>query len=82
MRIGADGAIRPTCARDSRHPVVFARTRQRSPDGWAWSPLPWQASFSGGQIDALATANGTLVAAGRIGYPDDDKAAVWVRSWP
>jgi len=30
-----------------------------------------------------ATLKGqTLVAAGRVGYPDDDKAAVWVRNWP
>ena len=53
-----------------------------SEDGRTWSALPWQASFSGGEIDALATSGGTLVAAGRVGYPDDDKAAVWVRNWP
>ncbi|MHB8958215.1 MAG: hypothetical protein ACYDAN_01130 [Candidatus Limnocylindrales bacterium] len=53
-----------------------------STDGETWSALPWQASFSGGQIDGLATANRTLVAAGRAGYPDTDTAAVWVRSWP
>ncbi len=53
-----------------------------SPDGETWSAEPWQASFSGGQVDGLAAANGTVVAAGRVGYPDTDTAAVWVRSLP
>ena len=53
-----------------------------SPDGAAWTSLPWQASFSGGQVDGLAAAGSTLVAAGRVGYPDTNTAAVWVRDWP
>jgi hypothetical protein len=53
-----------------------------STDGRTWAAQPWQASFSGGQIDALAAGNGTLVAAGRVGYPDNTRAAVWLRSWP
>jgi hypothetical protein len=53
-----------------------------SPDGSHWSSLPWQPSFSGGEIDGLAVSAGTLVAAGRIGYPDNDTAAVWVRNAP
>ena len=53
-----------------------------SSDGRAWRAEPWQASFSGGQVDGLATADGTVVAAGRVGYPDTDTAAVWVRTWP
>lgn len=53
-----------------------------SPDGATWSAEPWQSSFSGGQVDGLATANGLVVAAGRAGYPDNDTAAVWVRSLP
>lgn len=51
-----------------------------SPDGRDWSSLPWQPSFSGGEIDGLAVSGATLVAAGRIGYPDNDTAAVWVRA--
>ncbi|HEY4754076.1 MAG TPA: hypothetical protein VIH37_12375, partial [Candidatus Limnocylindrales bacterium] len=53
-----------------------------SADGQTWAAQPWQASFSGGQIDALTSGNGTLVAAGRVGYPDTNTAAVWLRSWP
>jgi hypothetical protein len=53
-----------------------------STDGRAWQAGSWQASFSGGQIDGLASASGTLVAAGRTGYPDTDTAAVWYRGWP
>jgi hypothetical protein len=53
-----------------------------SSDGVTWTALPWQASFSGGQVDGLASAGTTLVAAGRVGYPDTDTAAIWVRAWP
>lgn len=53
-----------------------------SADGIAWTAQPWQASFSGGQIDALSFARGRLVAVGRVGYPDTNTAAVWTRSWP
>ena len=53
-----------------------------SADGRTWRATDWQASFSGGQIDGLASADGTLVAAGRVGYPDTDTAAVWYRAWP
>lgn len=53
-----------------------------SQDGLVWTALPWQASFSGGQVDGVASAGRTLVAAGRVGYPDTNTAAVWVRVWP
>jgi len=53
-----------------------------SQDGLAWQQLSWQASFSGGQIDGLASAGTTVVAVGRVGYPDTNTAAVWVRDWP
>lgn len=53
-----------------------------STDGHAWSSQPWQPSFSGGEIDGLAVSGINVVAAGRIGYPDNDTAAVWVRAWP
>lgn len=53
-----------------------------SADGRTWAADPWQPSFSGAEIDALAMSGGTLVAAGRTGYPDNDTAAVWVRAAP
>jgi hypothetical protein len=49
---------------------------------WRSAALPWQASFSGGEVDGLAVAGTTVVAVGRGGYPDTDTAAVWVRGWP
>jgi hypothetical protein len=47
-----------------------------SADGTTWQST-WQTSFSGGQISGLALDGGSIVAAGRTGYPDWNEATIW-----
>ncbi len=53
-----------------------------SADGLAWNGPVWEPSFSGGQISRLAVGSGGLVAVGRIGYPDNNQAAIWMSAVP
>jgi hypothetical protein len=48
-----------------------------SADGVSWTQMPWQPSFSGGEISGVAAADGTIVAVGRTGYPDNNQATIW-----
>jgi hypothetical protein len=51
-----------------------------SADGVTWQGPTWEPSFSGGQITGLAAYGGAIVAVGRTGYPDLNRAAAWVSS--
>lgn len=53
-----------------------------SSDGVTWQGPVWENSFSGAQITGLALSGGTVVAVGRIGYPDWNQAAAWLSSTP
>lgn len=53
-----------------------------STDGITWDQEPWQASFSGGQIDGIAVLGGQAMAAGRTGYPDWNRASIWSTTQP
>lgn len=53
-----------------------------STDGVTWNGPRWETSFSGAQITGLALSGGTVVAVGRIGYPDWNQAAAWVSPAP
>jgi hypothetical protein len=48
-----------------------------STDGSNWNST-WETSFSGGEIDGLAVSGDNLVAVGRTGYPDWNRATIWV----
>jgi hypothetical protein len=49
-----------------------------SPDGTDWQAA-WETSFSGGEIDGVVAAEGSVVAVGRTGYPDWNQATIWHR---
>ena len=53
-----------------------------STDGIRWVGPRWETSFSGAQITGVAIRGDVAVAVGRIGYPDNDQAAVWVSPTP
>ena len=53
-----------------------------STDGVTWHGPAWETSFSGGQITGLAISDGAVVAVGRTGYPDSNRASVWVGRAP
>jgi hypothetical protein len=53
-----------------------------STDGVTWRGPTWETSFSGGQIAGLTLSAGVVVAVGRTGYPDWNRAAVWVSRTP
>jgi hypothetical protein len=53
-----------------------------STDGVTWQGPRWETSFSGGQITGLAVTGGAVVAVGRTGYPDWNRAIVWVSRAP
>ena len=53
-----------------------------STDGVTWRGPTWETSFSGGQIAGLTLSAGAVVAVGRTGYPDWNRAAVWVSRTP
>ena len=46
--------------------------------GGAWTGPTWEAPFSGGEISGVAVSGGTVVAVGRLGYPDWNYAAAWL----
>jgi hypothetical protein len=48
-----------------------------SSDASTWQST-WETSFSGGEIDGLAFSGDSLVAVGRTGYPDWNRATIWV----
>jgi hypothetical protein len=49
-----------------------------SPDGVTWTQLPWQPSFSGGEMSGVAASGGSILAVGRTGYPDNNQATIWL----
>ena len=53
-----------------------------STDGVRWVGPTWEPSFSGGQITGVAFRGDVAIAVGRIGYPDNNQAAVWVNPTP
>ncbi len=53
-----------------------------STDGVTWRGPIWETSFSGGQITGLTVSAGAVVAVGRTGYPDLNRAAVWISRTP
>lgn len=53
-----------------------------STNGVRWVGPTWEPSFSGGQITGVAVRGGAAVAVGRTGYPDNNQAAIWVRTVP
>ena len=53
-----------------------------STDGVRWVGPTWEPSFSGGQITGITMRGGVAVAVGRIGYPDNNQAAIWVSPTP
>jgi hypothetical protein len=53
-----------------------------SQDGRTWEGPLWESGFSGGQIDGVASAGGTVVAVGRTGYPDWNTATIWRAAAP
>jgi hypothetical protein len=54
----------------------------RSTDGQTWTDPEWQTTFSGGEIDGVALTDQRAIAVGRTGYPDWNKATIWVRPLP
>jgi hypothetical protein len=50
-------------------------------DGSRWESR-WETSFSGGEFDGIALSGDLLVAVGRTGYPDWNRATIWVTPKP
>jgi hypothetical protein len=51
-------------------------------DGLTWQGPTWEDGFSGGQITGVAVLGSTVVAVGRTGYPDWNRASAWLMPAP